>query len=60
MTAHRYPLSLSEGLNADDKIITVVVAGAPHVHREAMAVAEKLGPGVAKALLGKTVMPDLR
>ena len=38
----------------------LVVAGAPHAREEAMAVAEKLGPGVAKALLGKAVMPDWR
>lgn len=37
----------------------VVVAGAPHGRKEAMPVAEKLGPGIAKALM-KTVMPALR
>lgn len=36
----------------------LVGAGALHATEEVMAMAEKLGAGVAKALLGKAVIPD--
>lgn len=36
----------------------LVGAGALHATEEVLAVAEKLGAGVAKALLGKAVIPD--
>jgi pyruvate dehydrogenase (quinone) len=36
----------------------LVGAGALHATDEAMAVADRLGAGVAKALLGKAVLPD--
>lgn len=48
----------AEVLNAGKKVAILVGAGALHATDEVMAVAEKLGAGVAKALLGKAVLPD--
>jgi pyruvate dehydrogenase (quinone) len=45
-------------LNAGKKIAILVGAGALHATDEVIAVAEKLGAGAAKALLGKAVLPD--
>lgn len=45
-------------LNAGSKVAMLVGAGALHATDEVMAVAERLGAGVAKALLGKAVVPD--
>jgi pyruvate dehydrogenase (quinone) len=45
-------------LNAGDKVAILVGAGALGATDEVIAVAEKLGAGVAKALLGKAVLPD--
>ena len=45
-------------LNAGSKVGIVVGAGALDAADEVMEVAEKLGAGVAKALLGKAVLPD--
>ncbi|RKR31559.1 MULTISPECIES: thiamine pyrophosphate-requiring protein [unclassified Paraburkholderia] len=45
-------------LNAGKKVAILVGAGALHATDEVIAVAEKLGAGVAKALLGKAVLPD--
>jgi pyruvate dehydrogenase (quinone) len=45
-------------LNAGEKVAILVGAGAVHAVDEVIAVAEKLGGGVAKALLGKSVLPD--
>ncbi|WGS55245.1 thiamine pyrophosphate-requiring protein (plasmid) [Paraburkholderia sp. D15] len=45
-------------LNAGRKVAILVGAGALHATDEVIAVAEKLGAGVAKALLGKAVLPD--
>ena len=45
-------------LNAGEKVAILVGAGALGATDQVIAVAEKLGAGVAKALLGKAVLPD--
>ena len=45
-------------LNAGRKVALLVGAGALAASEEVIAVADKLGAGVAKALLGKAVLPD--
>ena len=45
-------------LNAGRKVAILVGQGAIGAHEEVGAVAEKLGAGVAKALLGKTALDD--
>jgi pyruvate dehydrogenase (quinone) len=45
-------------LNEGKKVAILVGAGALHATDEVIAVASKLGAGVAKALLGKAVLPD--
>ena len=45
-------------LNAGQKVAILVGAGALQATDEVIAVAEKLGAGVAKALLGKAALPD--
>jgi pyruvate dehydrogenase (quinone) len=45
-------------LNAGKKVAILVGAGALNATDEVIAIAEKLGAGVAKALLGKAVLPD--
>jgi pyruvate dehydrogenase (quinone) len=45
-------------LNAGERIAMVVGQGALGARRQVIAVAERLGAAVAKALLGKAVVPD--
>lgn len=45
-------------LNCGEKVAILVGAGALAATDEVIEVAERLGAGVAKALLGKTVLPD--
>jgi pyruvate dehydrogenase (quinone)/pyruvate oxidase len=45
-------------LNAGNKVVMLVGQGALGATREVIAVAEKLGAPVVKALLGKAVIPD--
>ena len=45
-------------LNAGNKVAMLVGAGAKHAPEEVTEVADLLGCGVAKALLGKQVLPD--
>jgi pyruvate dehydrogenase (quinone) len=45
-------------LNSGNKVAMLVGAGAKHATDEVIQVAELLGAGVAKALLGKDVVPD--
>ena len=45
-------------LNAGKKVAMLVGAGALHATDEIIAVADTLGAGVAKALLGKAAVPD--
>ncbi|MEW6249989.1 MAG: thiamine pyrophosphate-requiring protein [Planctomycetota bacterium] len=45
-------------LNSGRKVAMLVGAGALHASEEVREVAEMLGAGVAKALLGKAVLPD--
>ena len=45
-------------LNAGRKVAILIGAGAMSAAEEVIAVAETLGAGVAKALLGKSVLPD--
>ena len=45
-------------LNAGTKVAMLIGAGAVDAADEVVEVAETLGAGVAKALLGKTVLPD--
>jgi pyruvate dehydrogenase (quinone) len=48
----------AEVLNAGSKVAILVGAGALGAAQEVMEIAELLGAGVAKALLGKAVLPD--
>jgi pyruvate dehydrogenase (quinone) len=48
----------AEILNAGERVAMLVGAGALHAGTEVAEVAELLGAGVAKALLGKAVLPD--
>jgi pyruvate dehydrogenase (quinone) len=48
----------AEVLNAGSKVAILVGAGALHATDEVIAVANRLGAGAAKALLGKAVLPD--
>lgn len=48
----------AEVLNSGEKVAMLVGAGALHATDEIIRVAQLLGAGVAKALLGKTVVPD--
>ncbi len=48
----------AEVLNAGEKVAILVGAGALSATDEVVAVAERLGAGVAKALLGKAALPD--
>ncbi len=48
----------AEILNSSKKVAMLVGAGAKHAADEVIQVAELLGCGVAKALLGKAVVPD--
>lgn len=45
-------------LNAGERVAILIGAGAMHAADEVVEVADLLGAGVAKALLGKTVLPD--
>src|SRR5690606_2096282 len=45
-------------LNAGNKVAILAGAGALHATDELIAVAERLGAGIAKALLGKAAVPD--
>jgi pyruvate dehydrogenase (quinone) len=45
-------------LNSGEKVAILIGAGAAEAAEEVVAVAEALGGGVAKALLGKSVLPD--
>jgi pyruvate dehydrogenase (quinone) len=45
-------------LNSGKKVAMLVGAGALNARAEVLQVAEKLGAGIAKALLGKAVVPD--
>lgn len=45
-------------LNAGERVAILIGAGAIGADEEVMAVAERLGAGVAKALLGKAALPD--
>ena len=48
----------AEVLNAGKKVAILVGAGALHATDEVIAVADNLGAGAAKALLGKAALPD--
>jgi pyruvate dehydrogenase (quinone) len=48
----------AEVLNAGERVAMLVGQGALHASDEVLAVADALGAGVAKALLGKAVLPD--
>jgi pyruvate dehydrogenase (quinone) len=48
----------ARALNAGKRVAMLVGAGALHASREVAEAAEILGAGVAKALLGKAVLPD--
>jgi pyruvate dehydrogenase (quinone) len=48
----------AEILNAGDKVAILAGAGALHATDELIQVAELLGAGIAKALLGKAAVPD--
>ncbi|MEU9044274.1 MULTISPECIES: thiamine pyrophosphate-requiring protein [unclassified Kitasatospora] len=48
----------AEILNAGEKVAMLIGQGARHARPEVEQVAERLGAGVAKALLGKDALPD--
>jgi pyruvate dehydrogenase (quinone) len=48
----------AEVLNAGRKVAILVGAGALNATEEVIAIADRLGAGVAKALLGKAALPD--
>ncbi|WP_431854938.1 thiamine pyrophosphate-requiring protein [Azospirillum sp.] len=48
----------ADALNAGSKVAILVGAGALHATDEVLEVADILGAGVAKALLGKAALPD--
>ena len=48
----------AEVLNAGERVAILIGAGAAEAADEVIALAETLGAGVAKALLGKSVLPD--
>src|SRR5919199_2363924 len=48
----------AEILNSGEKVAMLVGAGALHATDEVIEVAEALGAGLAKALLGRTAVPD--
>src|SRR5690554_5882220 len=48
----------AEILNAGQRVAILAGAGALHATDELVEVAERLGAGVAKALLGKAAVPD--
>jgi pyruvate dehydrogenase (quinone) len=48
----------AEVLNAGKRVAVLVGAGALHATDEVLEVAETLGAGIAKALLGKAAVPD--
>jgi pyruvate dehydrogenase (quinone) len=48
----------AEVLNAGERVAMLVGQGALHAAAEVQSAAETLGAGVAKALLGKAVLPD--
>jgi pyruvate dehydrogenase (quinone) len=48
----------AEILNSGTRVAMLVGQGANHATDEVLAVADKLGAGVAKALLGKAAVPD--
>src|SRR5699024_9395444 len=48
----------AEVLNAGEKVAMLVGQGARDARQEVIEVADRLGAGVAKALLGKDVLPD--
>jgi len=50
--------SAADVLNAGEKVAILVGAGGAEAADEVVAAAEKLGAGIAKALLGKAVIPD--
>jgi len=48
----------AEVLNAGERVAILAGAGAQHASGEVLQAAELLGAGIAKALLGKAVLPD--
>ena len=48
----------TEVLNLGQRVAMLVGAGALGATNEVIAVADRLGAGVAKALLGRAVLPD--
>ncbi len=59
VTPHHSDLrAAAEILNAGERVAILVGAGALNARDEVIAVAERLGAGVAKALLGKAALPD--
>ena len=48
----------AEVLNSGEKVAILIGAGALHAADEVIDVADRLGAGIAKALLGKSILPD--
>src|SRR5439155_7322708 len=59
LVPHDYDLhSAAEILNAGERVAILVGAGALRATDEVIETAERLGCGIAKALLGKAAVPD--
>ena len=58
LPAERDLQKAADVLNAGEKVAILIGAGAVHAAPEVIQVAERLEAGVAKALLGKSVLPD--
>ena len=56
--SHRLIEKAAEILNAGNRIVLLVGQGALGSEEEVLAVAEKLGAPIVKALLGKAIIPD--
>ncbi len=58
MPEHNDLAAAADALNAGKKVAILVGAGAMHASEEVIEIADVLGAGVAKALLGKAALPD--
>jgi pyruvate dehydrogenase (quinone) len=58
LPAESYLRAAADVLNAGQRVAILAGAGALHATDELIEVAERLGAGIAKALLGKAAVPD--
>jgi pyruvate dehydrogenase (quinone) len=58
LPSHEQLRRAAEVLNEGKKVAMLVGAGALGAHEEVLAIADRLGAGIAKALLGRATIPD--